>query len=154
MFTARSKAVTVTAPSLSAALIVTVDPISCGLLKRPGDCGADIVTAEGQALGIPQSYGGPVLGLLACRREYLRKMPGRLVGRAVDGQGRRGFCLTLQAREQHIRREKATSNICTNQGLLAMRATVYLAGMGRRGLAEVARQCNGRFLRQGRLECG
>jgi glycine dehydrogenase subunit 1 len=134
-------------PALAAAaheagalLIAAVDPISCGLLKRPGDCGADIVVGEGQGLGIPQSYGGPVLGFMACRGDYLRKMPGRLVGQTTDRDGRRGFCLTLQTREQHIRREKATSNICTNQGLLAMRAAVYLCAMGRRGLAGVARQ--------------
>ncbi len=124
-----------------ALLVMSVDPISCALLKRPGQLGADIVVAEGQPLGIPQSYGGPLLGLLACRRDYLRKIPGRLVGLAADRDGRRGYCLTLQAREQHIRREKATSNVCTNQGLLALRATVYLAAMGRQGLARAARSC-------------
>ena len=123
-----------------ALLIVSVDPISCGLLKRPGEYGADIVVGEGQALGVPQSFGGPVLGLLACRRDYLRKIPGRLVGMTTDRDGRAAYCLTLQTREQHIRREKATSNVCTNQGLLAMRAAVYMAAMGRSGIAAVARQ--------------
>ena len=123
-----------------ALLIASVDPISCGLLKRPGDYGADIVVAEGQPLGMPQSYGGPVLGLLACRKDYLRKIPGRLVGQTTDRDGRVGYCLTLQAREQHIRREKATSNICTNQGLLAMHAAVYLAALGKSGIAQVAKR--------------
>ena len=129
------------AHNAGALLIASVDPISCGLLKRPGDYGADIVVAEGQSLGVPQSYGGPVLGLLACRKDYLRKIPGRLVGQTTDRDGRVGYCLTLQTREQHIRREKATSNICTNQGLLAMHATVYMAALGKSGIAQVAKRC-------------
>jgi len=124
-----------------AMLIVAVDPISCGLLKPPGAFGADIVVGEGQALGIPLQYGGPYLGFLACRREHLRQVPGRLVGLTHDADGRRGFCLTLQTREQHIRRERATSNVCTNQGLMALRAAVYLATVGRRGLSGIARRC-------------
>jgi glycine dehydrogenase subunit 1 len=121
--------------------IVSVDPISCGLLKPPGAFDADIVVGEGQALGIPLQYGGPYLGLLATREKHLRRMPGRVVGMAHDAEGRRGFCLALQTREQHIKRERATSNICTNQGLLAIRASIYLAAMGKRGLKEVASQC-------------
>ncbi len=124
-----------------ALLIVIVDPLSTGVLKRAGELGADIVVAEGQPLGIPLQYGGPYLGLLACRSEYLRKMPGRLIGETVDADGRRAFCLTLQTREQHIRREKATSNICTNQGLLAIRAAIYMAAVGRQGLRRIADLC-------------
>jgi len=124
-----------------ALLVVACDPVSLGLLQRPGDCGADIVVAEGQVLGTPMSYGGPYLGVMACRRALVRRMPGRIVGQTVDRRGNRCFVLTLQTREQHIRRERATSNICTNQGLLALRATVYLAQMGPEGMREVATLC-------------
>jgi glycine dehydrogenase subunit 1 len=118
------------------------NPISLGMLKRPGDLGADVATGEGQPLGIPLAYGGPYLGLFATRSAHMRRMPGRLVGQTVDAEGKRAFCLTLQTREQHIRREKATSNVCTNQGLLALRAAIYMATMGPQGLREVATLCH------------
>src|SRR5947209_7410188 len=135
------EALAAAAQATGALFVVSFDPISLGLLKRPGQYGADIAVAEGQCLGNPMTYGGPYLGLLACREQFLRKIPGRLVGQTVDRTGKRCWVLTLQTREQHIRREKATSNICTNQGLLALRTAVYLAALGPVGLAETASLC-------------
>ena len=126
------------AHGVGALLVQVFDPTSVGILKRPGVLGADIAVAEGQSLGIPLQFGGPYLGILACRQQFVRKMPGRLIGQTVDRNGQRCFFLNLQAREQHIRRAGAMSNICTNQGLMALRATIYLSLLGPQGLREVA----------------
>ncbi len=133
-----------------ALLVQIFDPISLGLLRRPGDMGADIAVAEGQSLGTPMLFGGPYLGIMACREQFVRRLPGRIAGQTVDRRGRRCWVLTLQTREQHIRREKATSNICTNQGLFALRAAIYLALMGPEGMREVATLCaqKAHYLRQ------
>lgn len=123
------------------ALFITsfTEPLAYGLVKNPGECGADIVCGEGQSLGLARSFGGPGLGMFACKEAYTRNMPGRLVGETVDRDGRRGFVLTLSTREQHIRREKATSNICSNQGICSMMAGMYMASLGGTGLRELAR---------------
>jgi glycine dehydrogenase subunit 1 len=124
-----------------ALVVASVDPVSLGLLAPPGEYDVDIAVGEGQGLGCPMGYGGPLLGLFACKAKFLRRLPGRIVGQTTDADGKRAFVMTLRTREQDIRREKATSNICTNEALYALAASVYLATMGKQGLRQIAELC-------------
>lgn len=133
--------ITETAKKSGALLVFCIDPIAMGILKSPAEFGADIIVGEGQGIGNRMSFGGPYLGFFACKKDYIRQLPGRIVGATVDKNGKRGFTLTLQTREQHIRRDKATSNICTNQALSALSSAIYLITMGKKGLKDVAAQC-------------
>jgi len=136
-----AQAISQAAHDAGALLVVSVDPVSLALLKPPGEYGADIAVGEGQPFGSYMSYGGPHFGFFTAKEKYLRKMPGRIIGQTVDEDGKRGFVMVLQTREQHIRREKATSNICTNHALMAMRGLVYLSSVGKKGLRQVAELC-------------
>jgi glycine dehydrogenase subunit 1 len=129
------------AHSIGALLVVAADPIHLAMFRPPGEFGADVVVAEGQSLGIAPGFGGPYVGLFACMEQHVRQMPGRIVGQTVDSQGRTGYVLTLQTREQHIRRERATSNICTSVGLIALMSTIFMAAYGKRGLRRLAELC-------------
>ena len=145
------------ATAQGALLVVSADPIACALLKPPGAYGADIVTGEGQPLGVPMGLGGPLVGLFACQRRFVRQIPGRIVGRTKEAHGdKTGYVMTLRTREQDIRREKATSNICTNEALMALAATVYMEALGKNGMRQVAETSvrNTRYLQERVVEAG